>query len=222
MSEKNLEVSGKSVEEAIEKGLAELGLPRDAVDVEILNEGARGLLGLRSEDARVRLTPLAETALAATEPASADGASAKEILETLLRGMGLRASVEILPDPSAEDVRAIILNIVGDDLGVLIGRRGETLRDLEYITRLLAAHKTNKPPKLVVDVEGYRTRRERSLRELAKRMAERVQSNRQPITLEAMPPNERRIVHISLRDHPTVKTQSIGEGDHRRVMIIPK
>jgi spoIIIJ-associated protein len=224
MSEKSLEVSGKTVEEAIEKGLAELGLPRDAVDIEILNEGSRGLLGLRNEEARVRLTPLAETISSAIEPAMTDGVSAdaKEILETLLRGMGLRASVEVLPDAGAEDAHAFVLNIVGDDLGVLIGRRGETLRDLEYMTRLLAAHKTNKPPKLVVDVEGYRTRRERSLRELAKRMAERVQSNRQPITLEAMPPNERRIVHLSLHDHPTVKTQSIGEGDHRRVMIIPK
>lgn len=224
MSEKSLEVSGKSVEEAIEKGLAELGLPRDAVKVETLSEGSRGLLGLRGEDARVRLTPLPETASPATEPAAMDGASAaaKEILETLLRGMGLPASVQVLPDAGAEDIRAFVLNIVGDDLGVLIGRRGETLRDLEYVTRLLVAHKTEKSPKLVVDVEGYRTRRERSLRELAKRMAERVQLNRQPITLEAMPPNERRIVHLTLRDHPTVKTQSIGEGDHRRVMIIPK
>jgi len=224
MSEKNLEASGKSVEEAIEKGLAELGLARDAVQVEILNEGTRGLLGLRSEEARVRLTPLAEPVSPATEPAVTDGASAaaKEILETLLRGMGLRASVEVLPDAGAEDAHAFVLNIVGDDLGVLIGRRGETLRDLEYITRLLAAHQANKPPKLVVDVEGYRTRRERSLRELAKRMAERVQANRQPITLEAMPPNERRIVHLSLHDHPAVKTQSIGEGEHRRVMILPK
>jgi spoIIIJ-associated protein len=136
--------------------------------------------------------------------------------------MGLSAKVEVQPDTSAEDSRAFVLNIVGDDLGVLIGRRGETLHDLEYMTRLLASHKVAHSPKLVVDVEGYRTRRERSLRELAKRMAERVQSNRQPITLEAMPPNERRIVHLSLRDHLTVKTQSIGEGDHRRVMIIPK
>ena len=154
--------------------------------------------------------------------ADEDSAPAKEILETLLRGMGLTAKVEVLPDASAEESRAFVLNIVGDDLGVLIGRRGETLHDLEYMTRLLVAHTTEQAPKLVVDVEGYRTRRERSLRELAKRMAERVQSNRQPITLEAMPPNERRIVHLSLRDHLTVKTQSIGEGDHRRVMIIPK
>lgn len=223
MSEKNLEFTGKSVDEAVEKGLAELGLAREAVDIDILDEGSRGLLGLRSEEARVRLTPRAEPT-AVAEPAMLDDASAaaKEILETLLRGMGLCASVQVLPDAAAEDSGAFVLNIVGDDLGVLIGRRGETLHDLEYMTRLLVAHKTEQSPKLVVDVEGYRTRRERSLRELAKRMAERVQSNRQPITLEAMPPNERRIVHLSLRDHPTVKTQSIGEGDHRRVMIIPK
>jgi spoIIIJ-associated protein len=223
MSEKNLEFSGKSVDDAVEKGLAELGLTRDAVDIDILDEGSRGLLGLRSGEARVRVTPRAEV-VAAAEPAMTDDVSApaKEILETLLRGMGLSARVQVLPDTEAEETRAFVLNIVGDDLGVLIGRRGETLHDLEYMTRLLVAHKTEQAPKLVVDVEGYRTRRERSLRELAKRMAERVQSNRQPITLEAMPPNERRIVHLSLRDHPAVKTQSIGEGDHRRVMIIPK
>ena len=222
MSEKSLEASGKSVDEAIAKGLAELGLARDAVDVEILSEGSRGLLGVGGEEARVRLT--AHGAAGAPSATSTNGTSstAKEILETLLHGMGLRARVDVLPDEGAEDSRAFILNIVGDDLGVLIGRRGETLHDLEYMTRLLAAHKTNESVKLVVDVEGYRTRRERSLRELAKRMAERVQSNRQPITLEAMPPNERRIVHLALRDHSTVKTQSIGEGDHRRVMIIPK
>ena len=221
MSEKSLEAFGKSVDEAIAKGLAELGLARDAVNVEILSEGSRGVLSL-GEEAHVRLT--ARGAADSPPATSTDGtsATAKEILETLLRGMGLRARVEVLPDDGAEDRDAFILNIVGDDLGVLIGRRGETLHDLEYMTRLLAAHKTDQSVKLVVDVEGYRTRRERSLRELAKRMAERVQSNRQPITLEAMPPNERRIVHLALRDHPTVKTQSIGEGDHRRVMIIPK
>ncbi len=222
MSEKSLEFAGKSVDEAIEKGLAELGLARAAVTVEILNEGSRGLLGLGSGEARVRLTPQSEPAAAL--PATTDGASAaaKEILETLLRGMGLNAHVQVMPDENAEDDRAFVLNIVGDDLGVLIGRRGETLRDLEYLTRLMVGHKGDQSTRLVVDVEGYRMRRERSLRELAKRMADRVQSNRQPITLEAMPPNERRIVHLSLRDHLTVKTQSIGEGDHRRVMIIPK
>lgn len=230
MSETSLESTGKSVEDAIEKGLARLGLPRDAVEIQVLREGSRGLLGLGGEEAVVRLTPLGapeEEEEEAPEPDSGEvtsdlGGIGQDALETLLKGMGLRAHVQVLKDMTAEDDRAFVLNIVGDDLGILIGRRGETLRDLEYLTRLLVAQKIGKPARLVVDVEGYRTRRERVLNELAKRMAERVQSNRQPITLEAMPPNERRIVHMALRDHPSVTTQSIGEGDHRRVMILPK
>lgn len=230
MSETSLESTGKSVEDAIEKGLARLGLPRDAVEIQVLREGSRGLLGLGGEEAVVRLTPLGapeEEEDEAPEPDSVEltsdlGGIGQDALETLLKGMGLRAHVQVLKDMTAEDDRAFVLNIVGDDLGILIGRRGETLRDLEYLTRLLVAQKIGKPARLVVDVEGYRTRRERVLNELAKRMAERVQSNRQPITLEAMPPNERRIVHMALRDHPSVTTQSIGEGDHRRVMILPK
>ncbi|MGE5262098.1 MAG: RNA-binding cell elongation regulator Jag/EloR [Acidobacteriota bacterium] len=230
MSETSLESTGKSVEDAIEKGLARLGLPRDAVEIQVLREGSRGLLGLGGEEAVVRLTPLGapeEEEDEAPEPDSVEltsdlGGIGQDALETLLKGMGLRAHVQVLKDMTAEDDRAFVLNIVGDDLGILIGRRGETLRDLEYLTRLLVAQKIGRPARLVVDVEGYRTRRERVLNELAKRMAERVQSNRQPITLEAMPPNERRIVHMALRDHPSVTTQSIGEGDHRRVMILPK
>ena len=226
----SLDTTGKSVEEAIEKGLAQLGLAREAVAIQVVREASRGLLGIGGEEALVRLTPLVqaqpEAPMAMPPPVEpngdASGTLAKETLDTLLRGMGLRARVEVLRDIASEDDRAFVLNIVGDDLGILIGRRGETLRDLEYLTRLLVAQKAGKPTKLVVDVEGYRTRRERVLNELAKRMADRVQSNRQPITLEAMPPNERRIVHIALRDHPAVTTQSIGEGDHRRVMILPK
>lgn len=228
----SLESTGKTVEDAIEKGLAQLGLPRDAVQIQVVREGSRGLLGLGSEEAIVRLTALehpdeeqaAAVASAVEPPVSTDRIPnlSKDTLEKLLHGMGLQAHVQVLKDIASEDERAFVLNIVGDDLGILIGRRGETLRDLEYLTRLLVAQQTGKQVRLVVDVEGYRTRRERVLNELAKRMAERVQSNRQPITLEAMPPNERRIVHMALRDHPSVTTQSIGEGDHRRVMILPK
>jgi spoIIIJ-associated protein len=144
------------------------------------------------------------------------------MVETILREMGFTARVEILPDVSSEDEDAFVLNILGEDLGVLIGRRGETLRDLEYLARLMVTGKTGKSIRFIVDVEGYRTRRERQLRDLAQRMAARVEEHRQPVTLEAMPPNERRIVHIALRDHPRVKTHSIGEGDHRRVMILPQ
>lgn len=218
MSEASREFSGKTIDEAIEKGLTELGIARESAQIEVVHEASRGLLGMGGGDAVVRLTPLAPT-----EPESGDTpAIAQETLETLLKGMGIAAHVETLPDPAAESPNAFVLNIVGDDLGVLIGRRGETLRDLEYITRLMVSQKTGGQAKLVVDVEGYRTRRERVLRELAKRMAERVEASRQPITLEAMPPNERRIIHITLRDHPAVHTNSIGEGEHRRVMILHK
>jgi spoIIIJ-associated protein len=211
MSEAN-EFSGKTVEEAVEKGLAELGATRDGVNVEIVREPSRGILGLGGEDAVVRLTRI-ETARAPRD--------AQEILMGLLTRMGIRSRVEILPAAESEGPDAFSLNIVGDDLGILIGRRGETLRDLEYIVRLMLAPQ-HKAAKVVVDVEGYRVRRERGLRELAKRMADRVEASRQPITLEAMPPNERRIVHLTLRDHPAVTTNSIGEDEHRRVMILHK
>ena len=218
MSQAN-EFSGKTVEEAVEKGLAKLGVARNAVNVEIVRAGSRGILGLGGEDAVVLLTRV-ETPPVSAAPTAA-GADAKEILEGVLSRMGIPARVEILPAAESEGSNAFALNIVGDDLGILIGRRGETLRDLEYITRLMLAPK-HKSVKVVVDVEGYRVRRERVLRELAKRMAERVAVNRQPITLEAMPAYERRIVHLTLRDHPAVTTNSIGEGEHRRVMILHK
>jgi spoIIIJ-associated protein len=221
--EKSNEFSGKSVDQAIEKGLAHLGVAREQVDVEILREASHGVFGLGGEEALVRLSMRMSTPEMTPTPAlSSDGAVvAKETLETLLRGMGLNARVETHPDlEQGED--ALVLNILGHDLGILIGRRGETLHDLEFLTRLLVQRRTNQQSKITVDVESYRTRRERILRELAKRMGERVETSKQPITLEAMPPNERRIVHISLRDHPHVTTQSIGEGDHRRVMILPK
>ncbi len=173
----------------------------------------------------VAAAPMQETgteAAAAAAPRKDPAEAGREALSTLLRGMGIRSDVVIRPGEYGKDGPEFILDIVGADLGILIGRRGETLRDLEYITRLIVAQQVHHIVRFAVDVEGYRSRRERVLRELAKRMADRVRQNRQPITLEAMPPHERRIVHLTLRDHPTVRTQSIGEGDHRRVMIIPK
>jgi spoIIIJ-associated protein len=116
----------------------------------------------------------------------------------------------------------LTLDIVGDDLGILIGRQGETLRDLQYMTRLMLSHRLERWEPILVDVESYRVRRRRSLHLLAIRMAERVVVSRQRVVLEAMPAHERRIIHMALRDHPTVTTKSIGEGEHRKVTIIPK
>lgn len=229
--ESSLKVTGKSTEEAIAKGLAQLGLSRDQVEIEIVREGSRGMFGLGGDEAEVLLTaraannppasatPTGDTAATPASTSVGIAEVAQETLETLVRGMGLNARVETRP---GDEPDSFILNIEGNDLGVLIGRRGETLHDLEFITRLLVSQRTQGMVKLTVDVENYRSRRDRQLRDLATRMGERVETSKQPITLEAMPPNERRIVHLALRDHATVTTQSIGEGEHRRVMILPK
>lgn len=238
---KSVNSNGRTVEDAIQAGLAELDVARDQVEVELLNgvssdperpvmvqltvreEMENAYAPMAPAMARGRENPLASNPLLESESESQDVPTvAKQVLENLLRGMGIRSQVVIHTDVEGEEGPAFVLDIVGADLGILIGRRGETLRDLEYIARLIVTSKTHSNQRFAVDVEGYRSRRERVLRELAKRMADRVKQNRQPITLEAMPPNERRIVHITLKEHPTVKTQSIGEGERRRVMILPK
>ena len=114
-----------------------------------------------------------------------------------------------------------MLDVTGDNLGILIGRQGETLRDLQYIARLIVSRKLQRWANIVVDVGGYKRRRERILTELAGRMAERVVAEGRPVTLEPMPPHERRIVHMALRDHDLVRTESTGEGRRRKVVIFP-
>lgn len=238
---KSVNSNGRTVEDAIQAGLAELNVARDQVEIELLNRVSDDperpvvvQLTVREEMepayAPATLAPTRANVLEAAPIAMSEAAIepqdvpelAKQVLETLLRGMGIRSQVDIHTDIEGDEGPAFVLDIVGADLGILIGRRGETLRDLEYVARLIVANKTKSSERFAVDVEGYRLRRERVLRELAKRMADRVKQNRQPITLEAMPPNERRIVHITLKEHPTVTTQSIGEGERRRVMILPK
>ena len=234
---RSVEASGKDVEEAIAQGLAELGKTRDEVEIEVLSEGSRGLFGLGAEEARVRISIIESQVLEevvekievvkepAAPPLERDFQQiAKGTLEELLVKMGISVQVVIRPkaDVGEGELPTVVLDIVGDDLGILIGRRGETLAALQYITRLIVSHKTRRWHPLVVDVEQYKVRRERSLRRLAQRMAERVSFSRQPVALEAMSAYERRIVHLALRDHPTVTTKSVGEGDHRKVTIIPK
>ncbi len=152
---------------------------------------------------------------------------ATEVLATLLDKMGVLAAVEV-SDPGGQtggadgEAAPLVLNLVGDDLGVLIGRRGETLRDLQFLTRLIVSRRMGAWPNLVIDVEGYKSRRTTALRSLAKRMADQVRRTHQPVVLEPMPPNERRIVHLALRDDPDVFTESTGEDEARKVQILPK
>jgi len=150
-----------------------------------------------------------------------------DVVTRLLDGMGLYAAVEVVErggqvDPETHEVAPLQVNIIGDDLGVLIGRRGETLRDLQFLTRLIVSRKIGKWPNIVVDVEGYKSRRAETLQALARRMADRVRTTHQPVTLEPMPAYERRIVHLTLRNDKDVYTESTGEGESRKVQILPK
>lgn len=228
---------GKDVEEAIEKGLQTLGVSREQVQVEIISQGSKGFLGIGASPARVRLIveetsapsmPEAaeeereEPSPAATAPTELESL-AREYLEGILRRLGFDAHVESYwTDGQPGEKRALVLNIQGRDLGLLIGRHAETLSALQYLMRVIMNQQTHRWMNIVVDVENYRRRRQESLRRLALRMAEQVARTGRPVVLEAMPPSERRIIHIALRDHPDVYTVSVGKDPRRKVTIRPK
>jgi len=149
----------------------------------------------------------------------------QEILAELLRRMSIPASVEIMLGHELADEGEpppIVLNITGEDLGILIGRRGETLRALQYLVRLMVSHRLKHWTNLIIDVENYVVRRRRALEGLAQRVAEQVTRSGRMQSLEPMPAYERRVIHVSLRNHPAVTTKSVGEGERRKVTIIPK
>jgi spoIIIJ-associated protein len=153
-----------------------------------------------------------------------DVAVAAAVLENLLRLMDVEAEVEArAPETAGDGVGLIeaVLDVTGDDLGILIGRRGSTLASLQYILNLIVGKQLGHRVSYGVDVDGYRRRREEALVSLARRMADRVRGTGRSVTLEPMPPNERRIVHITLAEDPEVMTVSIGEGEARKVAITP-
>jgi len=213
---KELEVSARTVDEAIQTALEQLGVTEDKVEVVVLTKGRAGLLGMMgAEDATVRVTLLSEL------EQRGDAASvAKEVLEALIQSMAISAEVSVTQ--ASTDELPLSLDIEGDDLGILIGRRGTTLASLQYILRLIVTERLKMWVPVNVDVAGYKKRRYESLRNLALRLAEQVKRNRRLITLEPMPADERRIIHLALTDHPDVATQSMGEGETRKVAILLK
>jgi spoIIIJ-associated protein len=276
-SRASLEVIAPSVEEAVAKGLADLGLDRDAVAVDVLDEGSRGVLGIGARQARVRLTikPASEnseileqeeiisdettpstiveeeTAISVpeddvfeeteveavtptpveeetqpTEKEARDEATlaiARDTVIDLLERMHIDADVDAYyaePD-DAHSRSALWVDVSGEDLSILIGHQAETLNALQYITSLIVGKELERSMPLVVDVQGYRKRRAREVRMLARRMAEQAVKTGRRQVLEPMPAYERRLVHIELRNTPLVETESIGEEPRRKVTIIP-
>lgn len=149
---------------------------------------------------------------------------ARQTLEEFLGKMNITAEVsaswgDAEPD---EESRPMILDVRGQDLGLLIGRRGDTLSALQYLTRLMVSKQLGEGLNVIVDVEGHKRRREEQLRRLARRVAEQAIQRGRVMPLEPMPADERRIIHLELRHHPDVYTESVGEGSRRKVTIVPK
>ena len=283
MSERTtLEIIAPTVEDAIRQGLDQLGLTADAVSVEVLDSGSKGLFGLGGRQVRVRLSvnppPQAEPTVSPTpstskqvrpapakkneskprakearpqiekkaqepkrkpepEPKPAPVSktnppevehdnvlnTAEEVISKLIFHMGLIAQVSAHYDETDNgDHRTIQVDVRGEDLSALIGRRAETLAAFQQVASLIVGKQTQQWVQVVVDVEGYRARREKQIRQLANRMADQVTKTGRKVTMEPMPSSERRVVHIELRGHPAVKTESTGEDPYRKVVIVPK
>jgi spoIIIJ-associated protein len=210
----SVEATGRTVEEAVAKALAKLGRSRDEVEVTILIEGTRGILGIGAEEARVRVSR--------REPESELAGVAKSTLQRLLELMEMPSQVVIESADEADDPPSVTLSVSGEYSGILIGRRGETLAAIQFLLGLMINKQVKRWVRVVIDVEGYRERREQMLRDMAYRAAERAQRYKQPIMMEPMIPSERRVVHLTLQDHPYVATHSVGEGENRRVVVEPK
>jgi spoIIIJ-associated protein len=278
-----LEIIAPTVEEALAQGLAQLGLAADAVSVEVLDSGNKGLFGLGGRQVRVLLTvngpegapvPKAEPALVSkpdrstgpakgTKPASIASSpkekkaaapvqnkvekpvevgaespasdieprsvpdeildKTEEMISKLLHHMGLRGQVSAhYGDDDQADRRSIYVDIRGDDLSALIGHHAETLIAFQHVASLVVGKVIQQWVQLIVDVEGYRSRREKQLTQLANRMADQVIKTGRKAMLEPMPASERRVIHIALRSHPAVTTESIGEDPRRKIVILPK
>lgn len=212
MEKKTLERTGRTVDEAIELAILELGVGRDEVEVDVLSQGRTGILGIGSEPARVRVSVIT---------GSAAGASAAlRVVTDLIEALGVDATPTIRSSGSGPEDPTVI-DIQGEDAGLIIGRRGETLRALQYVVNIVRGRQDEEPTPVVVDVEQYRGRREKQLGALASRMAERAISGGRPVALEPMSAADRRVIHMALADDKGVTTESSGEGAQRHIVITP-
>lgn len=214
-----LRVGGTEVDEAVRRVCAEWGVLREAVQVAVYEAASEADT---PGTVRVRITRVTEAPGPSDTAADAELENARQVLVDLLNLMGVEAVVEATRGEPDGEVTPIVLDVQGPDLGLLIGRRGDTLAALQYIARLIIAKQVGHGIDLVVDVQGHKKRREEQLRRLARRMAEQAVERGRTMTLEPMPANERRIIHLELRDHPSVTTESIGEGSHRKVTVVPR
>ena len=200
---KTLEKQAKTVDEAIELALEELKVSRNEVEVEIIEEGNRGILGFLSKLAKVKVM---------VKP------NPEEIAYNFLKGI-LRFIDEEVKISSSFNDNVLKMQIEVQKAGIIIGKHGSTLDSLQYLTSLVVNRNTKDYVRVILDAENYREKREKTLERLAKRMAEKVKDTKRSITLEPMYPNERRLIHTALQKDPRVTTKSVGKEPNRRVVI---
>lgn len=225
---KSAEGSGRTVEEAIREALRILGARREDVDLVVLDEGSRGVLGLGARPAQVRLTLLSEMEEEAFAAQPADRAAAetgeggdpvsaaRSATSSIIAAMGFRAAIN-----ARQDADTVKVTVTGQQLAPLIGRRGQTLEALDLLVSLIVAHRLGHRVLLSVDVERYRERRREMLVALARRTAVRVRRTGEPVALEPMPASERRVIHTALAQEAGVRTHSEGDGAERHIIISP-
>ena len=240
-----LEIEGKSIDDAIENACRDFGVSRDKLNIEILSDGSSGFLGLMgarkarikagllSIDATLGMTPTPPqsktteempeagiTPAAFDRPLAADGAGigerAKAVLEGILAHMGIAAPVSV-----EETEESILLNIKGDGDGLIIGRRGQNLDAIQYIVNKAANRSINGRKMIIIDTEAYRKRREESLVTLAEKLGEKVKKTKKAVTVSHMNAHDRRIIHMALQNDESLTTRSRGEGEYRKIVIIP-
>lgn len=232
MNMTSVEKTGKTVDEAIEAAIVELGVSREQIEYDVLEEPSKGLFGfLGGKLARVRVAvmeaskPAARVAAKEKPPqavpsdkAQADSvAAARAFLQSVFAAMKLDVKIEKMTS-----IDQITLNLRGEDLGVLIGKHGQTLDALQYLTNLAVHRDSEERVRIIIDVEDYRKRREETLTRLAHRLADRVRLRGEKVVLEPMSPHERKIIHTTLQDDLKVTTFSEGEEPFRKVIIAPK
>ena len=220
---KSVETEGKNVEEAVQKACELLQASREDLDIEILENGSSGFLGIGARKARVRAARKEMAPASAKEPVSVSGGEngvardAQIALKGILERLEIEARVGM-----KEDGERIYLNIQGDGGGLLIGRKGQTLDALEYLVNKMVHKNQEGKKRIVVDTENYRTRREESLVKLAQRLAEKARQLGRPVTISPMNAHDRRIVHLALQNDRSLHTRSTGTGLYRKVIISPE
>ena len=246
-NQRTIETEAKTPEEAIEIALRELDADRGEVEIDVVSRGKPGILGFGSEPARVRVTLLDQPSdidqpadivavtpdivavtpdIVAVTPdivaVTPDIVTVTtDILNNLIDKMGVDV-VASLTQADSDEMEGPVFNIDGDDSGLLIGRRGETLRSLQFLVNFMARRQVGEKTRIMLDVAGYQQRRINSLKSMASRVASRVASSGRSIALEPMPANERRIVHLELSDRSDVTTESMGDGNSRQVVVQPR